>query len=113
MYNENGDDNGISMISSRSSRQGQNNRKGVSSIIELAMILEEFSIQDVLDELAQQKQSSPKINSSSLGGEVDWNAEVHNGNGLGELLTICLQSNPGMYVTSLSFKRSLFQYAIY
>lgn len=81
-----------------SSRRGPKHRKGIRSIIELAVILEEFSIDSVLEHLSRLEQ--PFIHGAKIrfGDEVNWNDEVNKANGISELLTMCLQTKPGMYI---------------
>jgi len=73
-----------------SSRPGPKHRKGVRSIIELAVVLEEFSISSVLERLSHREQFSLPERSD----EVNWSAELNKENGICELLTICLQASP-------------------
>ena len=81
--------------------------------MELATILEEFSIETVLDKLARWSQRSARIKDGSTGRDVDWTVEVHGGNRLGELLTLCLKNDPGTFVRKFCDLSSRFVVFLY
>ncbi len=67
-----------------------NSGKGLHSLIELAMVLDDFSIENTLVRLSEQQKSGLYI----INNEIDWSQELKDSGGLSEVLRWSLQRLP-------------------
>ena len=68
---------------SEKENKGPKHRKGIRSIVELAMILDEFCIDNVLSTMAD-----------GVTSKINWGKEIHKSDGVAEILRWSLQRSP-------------------
>jgi serine/threonine protein kinase len=73
------------------------NDRGLRSIIDLAMILDDFCIDDVLARLSKQQSKKP----SKINRKINWRKEANESGGLSEVLKWSLQRLPETRIPAL------------